>query len=305
MFSETASEETADLREEDIRAILRLAGEAASMPNHHSARKSRLMAGLCKLVGATAWASALGRQAKTGGQPVFTAFEQGGFDQEQFTRYLTAQEHPDTKRHNASMVRELEELQTLTHPRNLDRFPSKEAEELWRKANLGPAILSLRPLADGTVSGIALYRRFNDQPFDPRETRIVHIFLSEFTLLHEENWPAGVTANVPKLQPRERVIFSLLLQGYGRKPISTHLGISINTVSGYVKNIYRQFGVQSHAELMKHFQSASPESFEPMAEIPRKAIRPQGEELPGTTLRRGKRGIYQAPRLAGTDRRGR
>jgi len=258
MFSETASDETADLLEEDIRAILRLAGEAASMPCQHTARKSRLMAGLCELVGANAWASALGRQARSDGQPVFTAFEQGGFDQEQFTRYLTALEHPDTKKLNASMVRELAEQETRTYPRDQARFSSKEAAELWRKANLGPAILSLRQLGDGTVSGIALYRRFNSSPFGRRETRLVHMFLSEFSILHEECWPEEVGADVPKLPPRERMIFSLLLQGYGRKPISEHLGISANTVSGYVKNIYRHFGVQSHAGLVRQFRSITP-----------------------------------------------
>jgi DNA-binding CsgD family transcriptional regulator len=255
MFSDTASDETASLGEEDVRAILRLAGEVAAMPHDHSARKRCLMTGLCELTGAAAWAWALGRQVEPGVQPVYAAFEQGGFDQEQFTRYLTALEHPDIKWLNASIARELTERNThITRLRDQVRLPSPEAGELWRDANLGPAILSLRPLEKDTLSGIALYRRFHAEPFSPRESRLVHLVLSEVPWLHETGWPEDRAAGVPKLYPRQRVIFNLLLQGYGRKSISEHLGISINTVSGYVKTIYKHFGVQSHAGLMRRFQ---------------------------------------------------
>lgn len=256
MFSETASYESASLHEEDVRAILRLAGEAAAMPHDHSARKSHVMGGLCELTGAAAWAWALGRQVESGNSPVYTAFEQGGFGQEQFTRYLTAMEHPEIKWLNASLSREMAERKAhITRSRDHIPARSEEAEELWRKAGLGPAILSLRPMGDGSVSGIALYRRLQENPFSARESHVVHLVLSELPWLHETGWPKESATEIAKLYPRERVIFNLLLQGCGRKSISEHLGISINTVAGYVKSIYRHFGVQSHAGLMRRFRT--------------------------------------------------
>jgi DNA-binding CsgD family transcriptional regulator len=35
--------------------------------------------------------------------------------------------------------------------------------------------------------------------------------------------------------------------------VADQLNLSIHTVSDYVKDIYRNFGVQSHAELMRRF----------------------------------------------------
>jgi DNA-binding CsgD family transcriptional regulator len=256
MYSETAGNELTDLREDDVRVILRLAGEALTMPHDHSARKSRLMTGLCKLTGATAWAWALGRQVEPGKPPVYAAFEQGGFGQEQFTRYLTALEHPEIKRLNAFITREMAEQKIhITRSSDQIRPSSQEAGELWRQAGLGPAIVSLRPLGKDAVSGIALYRRIHEEPFSPRHTHIVHLVLSELSWLHETGWPEESAAEIPKLFPRERVIFNLLLQGFGRKSISEHLGISINTVAGYVKSIYKRLGVQSHAGLMWRFRT--------------------------------------------------
>jgi DNA-binding CsgD family transcriptional regulator len=117
---------------------------------------------------------------------------------------------------------------------------------------LGPVILSLRPLGSGSASGVGLYRRHEDPPFTPRECRIAHIVLSETAWLHHANWPEDL--GIPKLYPRQRLVLNLLLQGDGRKSISEHLGISVNTVSGYVKAIYRHFEVRSHAALMRRFQ---------------------------------------------------
>jgi DNA-binding CsgD family transcriptional regulator len=267
MFSETADHDRTLLSNEDIRAILRLAGEAASMPFDHAARKSRLMQGLCEMVGATAWASALGRQARTRGKAVFAAFEQGGFNQEQFTRYLSALEHPDIKCLSASLVRGLAEPQTLvTRSSERKGWRLRKAETLWNEANLGPAIISLRPLGDNVISGIAIYRRPEAPAFSSRETCIVDLVLCEFSWLHNASWEKDAMAKVLKLYPRERVIFNLLLQGYGRKTISEHLGLSIHTVSGYVKSIYRHFGVQSHAALIRNFRTNA--SWNPDEDIP-------------------------------------
>ena len=64
----------------------------------------------------------------------------------------------------------------------------------------------------------------------------------------------------------ELVELDLLLQSYGRKEIAKRLGISVNTVQGYIKAIYLNFGVHSHAELLRHyFQTRGTEPMPPQA----------------------------------------
>ncbi len=71
--------------------------------------------------------------------------------------------------------------------------------------------------------------------------------------LHEQGWPDDRGTTVPQLSPRQRITLNLLLEGQSRKEIADQLGISINTVAGYVKDVYKHFHVQSHAELMGRF----------------------------------------------------
>ncbi len=52
------------------------------------------------------------------------------------------------------------------------------------------------------------------------------------------------------LVPRHRTVLNLLGDGWNRKKIVGHLGISLNTVHGYVKDIFKHFGVHSQPELL-------------------------------------------------------
>jgi DNA-binding CsgD family transcriptional regulator len=246
-------------REEDVRSMVRLAGSVANLPPDHILRKRHLMTGLCELVGAASWAWALGRQTTPGSQTVYSVFEQGGFGQEEFARYLTALEHPDMARMNRSFSLELTTRQShLTRSRERldpdDHLPSSPLLSLWQEAGLGPEIHSLRPLGDGALSVVTLFRKHGRPPFTPKEIQITHILLTECGWLHEQGWPEDRAASIPKLYPRQRMVLNLLLQGCSRQIIAEHLGISINTVSGYVKAVYRHFDVKSHAGLMRRFQ---------------------------------------------------
>lgn len=56
-----------------------------------------------------------------------------------------------------------------------------------------------------------------------------------------------------RLQPRHRTILKLLCKGSSRKAIAADLGVSENTVHGYVKDIFRHFHVNSQSQLIAHF----------------------------------------------------
>lgn len=65
---------------------------------------------------------------------------------------------------------------------------------------------------------------------------------------------ALATADDPAagLSPRLRQVFAALLGGEPEKRIARRLGVSPATLHGYVKQVYRAFGVSSRAELLAH-----------------------------------------------------
>ena len=66
---------------------------------------------------------------------------------------------------------------------------------------------------------------------------------------------ALVSATEPspvKLSPRLRQTLACLLDGDSEKQVADRLGLSHDTTHQYVKELYRQFGVGSRAQLMAY-----------------------------------------------------
>jgi len=247
------------LNEADVRAVVRLLGDVATSRDELAARKRRLMEGLCDLTQADSWAWSLGCGLEPGKQPTYLSMSHG-FDQERFARLICAAGHPDMARQSAMLLGEMQERKshlTRRHQQFLDRrdYEASGIYPLMREADLGPFLVSLRPIGSDSFSTIVVYRRFGQPDFSERESRIAHIVLTEVPGLHEHGWPQDRGATVPQLTPRARVVLNLLLDGRGRKDIARHLGVAENTVAGYQKAIYRHFQVNSHAGLMRRFQT--------------------------------------------------
>ena len=71
-----------------------------------------------------------------------------------------------------------------------------------------------------------------------------------------QNEPASVspdTLAVSKLSPRETQIFQRLLNGSKLKDIAAELGLQPSTVGGYSREVYRQLGVNSKAQLILRY----------------------------------------------------
>ncbi len=246
------------LSDTDVRAMVRLVGEVAALDGDHAAKKRFLMDGLCGLIRAEAWVWTLTCQMAPNTVPTYVGFTRGGFSDERFARYLKALEHPDLARLTAPLARELQ-----THRTHLTRlleqidttggFATSGVYPLWKDADLGSVIASYRPLDDQCLSAIGIYRKNDDVSFTERESKMAHVILSEVPWLHETGWPEDRGVTVPRLYPQQRIVLNLLLQGGDRKSIASQLGISPNTVSGYVKEIYQHFKVNSQPELMRKF----------------------------------------------------
>ncbi len=246
------------LDEVDVRDMVRLVGEVAALSGSHAEKKRYLMEGLCKLVDADAWIWGLSCQREPEKPQVYVSMLRGGLTEEEFIRLLQAVEHPQMIEFASRFFIELKEGKShLTRLRSQiadeARFEGSEAQAAWKKANLGPTILSLRPIDAQSSSAIALYRHFDRQHFTARESRMAHIILTEVPWLHEQGWPEDRGVSVPTLSKRQRLTLNLLILGQSHKQIADRMSISTNTLQGYVKDIYRHFGVNSQAELMNRF----------------------------------------------------
>jgi DNA-binding CsgD family transcriptional regulator len=239
--------------------MIRLLGEVATIDRGHSFQKQRLMDGLCEIIGADRWATSLACRYGTDPVPVYVGFSHGGFTEDNFARFLVALEHPDMPSLNAAMLDEFRRHRAhLTRRREQidveNRFPESAAFPLWIAAGLEHLIMSIYPLDEISESICAVYRRPGSQPFTARESRILHIMLSEVPWLHALGWPEDRGVTVPALTQRQRLTLNLLLEGHSRKLIADHLGISIHTVGEYIQAVYRHFKVQSQRELIARFR---------------------------------------------------
>lgn len=237
--------------------MVRLVAEVAALNADHATAKRHLMDGLTALVGASCWAWTLG-YLHPDKPPVYISIQNGGFTEERFVRLLKASDHPDMKALTAPFAAELmtrrsqlTRLRQQIDPENT--FPSTEAYPLWVSAGVSPLMLSARPLNEQCVSMIGLYRPADAPLFNERERQIADVVLSEVSWLHAMGWPEDLGAKAPALSRRCRMVLNLLIEGLSRKFIAAVMNISINTVAGYVKEIYAAFGVQSQAELMRRF----------------------------------------------------
>ncbi len=238
--------------------MVRLIGEVAGLPGGHAEKKRFLMDGLCGLIGADAWFWALSCQREPSKPQVYVSVLTGGFSEQSSAKLLEAIEHPDMIPIASKFFLEVESEKThLTRLRyqitDEATFAHSAAHDAWKAADIGPTILSLRPLDERSSSVMALYRHYGREEFSPRDSRIAHIILSEIPWLHEQGWPEDRGVGVPKLSRRQRLTLNLLILGRSRKQIAESMDISVNTVQGYIKEVYRFFNVNSQAELMSRF----------------------------------------------------
>lgn len=108
----------------------------------------------------------------------------GGFDDERFARYLEAINHPGMEPVTRPANLELQEKGIHLTRTRLQMYPGQLLDHsvvapFWELADIGPLLTSMRPMADGGMSEIGVYRSLEQPHFDEREAKIAHILLSE------------------------------------------------------------------------------------------------------------------------------
>lgn len=246
------------LAESDVRAMVRLVAEVASLGLCHLAARRYLMEGLKNLIDADCWVWSLG-YLESEKPPVYVSLQHAGFNEDRFTQFLQAVEHPAMTELTAPFIAEVMKtprMQVTMLRQEFDpgsRLSSTAADVFWRAADIHPVMLSAHPLDECCVSMIGVYRRLDQPLFSERERQIAHILMTEVPWLHANGWPQDFGVETPSLPRSRRLVLNLLLEGHGRKQVADKLGLSLHTISGYIKDIFRTFKVHSHAELMRRF----------------------------------------------------
>jgi DNA-binding CsgD family transcriptional regulator len=250
--------------------MIRLVGDVAACGGGATEKRRVLMDGLARLVDAERWLWSMSSKAKTkikpGQRPLYTPIAHGGFEDGLFPKLLKAVDHPDSWEIFSGIGREIRQgnLHVTRTRRQIDltdRFSREDVRVLWREAGVGDILVSVRPMSSGDFSAIGIYRGNDTPEFNGREAQIAHIVLAEVPWLHETGWSEQDQLKLlPKLSPRRRAVLNLVLEGHPRKEMASMLGISSHTLDGYVKDIFRHFGVHSQAELIARFRSGSPET---------------------------------------------
>ncbi len=199
-----------------MRVIVRLLGETASLSGGLMNKKLYLLDGLCDLAGSREWAWSLAS----------TNAKMESF----FVR----------RKIGESFDLPMELTESSSASSLLESIPDRAFSHL---------ICCTHTVNANTESKIMLLRDPKDPAYSIREIHLASLVLDEIPWLHWRDWKTPAPS-LSKLSPRLQWTMDLLLLGLGRKEIADKMGISEGTVSGYIRSLYHQFGVNSQAELM-------------------------------------------------------
>ncbi|MGJ8673747.1 helix-turn-helix transcriptional regulator [Rubritalea sp.] len=144
-------------------------------------------------------------------------------------------------------------VQSMLHSNILQMFLAQEVgnQRTMIINDGGPfsCIYSIRMMKDGTTSLFVSFRTMANEAFAERDSLLLNATLDYLPLAHEYIHDAKKLSLTPKMQ----LVLKSLKEGHSRKQIADQLMISVNTVSAYVRDIYREYDVHSHAELIRYF----------------------------------------------------
>lgn len=218
------------LTERDACAIFRLLGDAMQTSGGIAEKRKAILDGVGGLVGSNSWVWCLAERNSEGAIH-FRPVQHGGFSEDIRSQFIKKMNHRTPE---LPLESEKEELQSI----------------YGHSGGEGAIFTSVRVTEGGQISVIAFLRGPGTPPFDAHESRICEILLREIPWLHSEDFPQVIASDMVPLFPRHRVVLNLLRLGWSRNKIARHLGLSIHTVNGYAKIVFKHFGVHSQCELI-------------------------------------------------------
>lgn len=257
-MQENETVESGSISLEDMLAVASLLGETAAVSAGHDEKKRKLLSGVCQLMGADAWVWISGSMA--GQSMSYTHFMYGGLSEDEYASLVKRTEDPEHRRLNKWMIqRAMAHGQhvsyTMNELNNSQQEPDAMLVSKMEKTNMQDYLVSATSTGELSVSVIVFYKKLGSGGISQRDKLIANVVLGEVPWIHKKNWNESLLAPFSTLYPQQRVVLNLLLDGLGRKQISSQMDLRENTVAGYTRDIYKCFEVKTHAQLMHRFQS--------------------------------------------------
>jgi DNA-binding CsgD family transcriptional regulator len=126
-----------------------------------------------------------------------------------------------------------------------------------RCLSVGDALAANNAQASGHVVSLWLMRQRSERSFSDREQGTLSFINAVLARLVGSRLATRSQIGRPGLAPRVRQTLDALLQGDSEKQIAARFGLQRTTVHGYVRQLYKHFGVRSRGELMARFVKRS------------------------------------------------
>lgn len=254
--------EQATLSSFDIELVVRALSEAAALDGDPRSRKQALADRVATLVEADRWIWLVSRYRDTDAQMMCVSILHRGYSERDLALFMESAsdptapvlDHPQI----AALCREGRHFTRRRHelvPNDGEWRTSRHYQLYRQPMGLDEYLYTIRPLPNGLLSGVGFHRNNGKPAFDDRQALLVHTLFSAVDALHTMDLPDQRLSDVLDLPPRVRTTFGLLIEGYPRKRIARHLGVSPNTVAEYASRVYRHFGVKGQRELMLRFRA--------------------------------------------------
>lgn len=252
---------TADaLDPEQTRAVIALLSEVVACDGDGRDRKTVLMDKVAAMIDADRWIWLISRY-RDDGSMMAVSFLQKGHSERDVALIMESAADPSAPiPEHGPMIELSREGEHFTRRRHElvpdERWYNAPSYRLYRRPmGLNEFLYSVRPLPGDMISGVGFHRNDGRPAFTEHDSLLVHIIFSATDALHTMDMPDTSGSDVMDLPPRVRTTFGLLIEGFSRKKIAEHLGVSPNTVAEYSSRVYKHFRVRGQRELMVRFRN--------------------------------------------------
>lgn len=244
------------LRLGEVRAVFRLIGECRELGHDQPAWSAHLLTGLPRLAGANMLV--VGEAVFRAGRAVPLSVTHAGWPIERslkfwadWSRRADAPDHPRMAAFAARpRPRGTATRQELVPDSDWDASPF--VNEVLRPFGINEGMMSGVPLPGGRDHLLICSRPPGESGFGRRERNLLYLLHAELAH-HLGRGLATSDDPATALTPRLRQVLAGLLGGDPEKRLAARLGVTPATLHGYVKQVYRAFGVRGRAELHAHF----------------------------------------------------
>lgn len=248
------------IRKDELAAVARLLGDMAVAFGSLADKRRRVISGLSELIAADGWLWTIGRVDSESQAPMQMDMRFGGLTDHQVAALLDAPS--DTKSpspcdsalaalvaEGAHFVRTRQQLVSDTV-----WYASANTKIYFLQHGIDECMYAITPKSERGFSGIGFFRKTAQPPFSERDRQIVEAITTEVHWLYDSSPAARRGVETEQLTPRLRSVLALLLDGCLCQQIADLLHLSPHTVKGYIRDIYRHFGVKSQLALIRHFR---------------------------------------------------